>query len=158
MAWETGSASTNFNAQGYVDSQIDQREGLRNAASSYKTSSGGGFFGGGYSLVGMDVSKVPAVINKMDAYIKAIEQHLDGIQADASPNGAYKGEEVQAAVRKYIEKVQNYCVNLCSQLRAFEDRLKAAQEAWETATKNIAESVNTSNGSFSEGTYYQRQR
>lgn len=159
MAWETTATTSDFNAKEYATNQIDGRSGQR--AGSAGGYNGGGIFGWGaqsYSIVGMDASKIPTVRQSIENYVQGIEDHVSQIDAKANADGAYKGEEVQAAVSTYVETVKEYCINLCSQLRAFSDKLADAQTAWETATGNIAGTVETSNSSFEKGTRYTSQK
>lgn len=159
MAWETQSVTSDFDAKSYTNNQIAGREGVRGqAAGSYN---GGGLFGWGkqeYSIVGMDITKVDATRSAIADYVAAIENHVNGIDALADANGAYKSDEVQSAVKAYVEKVKEYCINLCSQLRAFSDKLADAKAVWESGTANIASTVQGSAGSFDTGTRYTEQR
>lgn len=159
MAWETETTTSNFNAGSYTTNQIAAREGLRSGATgSYNA---GGWFGIGaqeYSIVGMDITKVGATRAAISDYVAKIENHLNSIDALADASNAYRSEEVQAAVKSYIEKVKEYCINLCSQLRAFSDKLQDASAAWESGTANIASTVQSNTGSFDAGTRYTEQR
>lgn len=159
MAWETQSATSDFDAKSYTNNQVAGREGQRSgAAGGYN---GGGWFGIGrqeYSIVGMDITKVDATRAAIADYVAGIENHVNGIDALADANNAYKSEEVQTAVRSYVEKVKEYCINLCSQLRAFSDKLADAKAAWESGSANIASTVSGSAGSFDAGTKYTEQR
>ena len=159
MAWETETTTSIFNAVSYTTNQIAAREGLRSGATgSYNA---GGWFGIGaqeYSIVGMDITKVGATRAAISDYVAKIENHLNSIDALADASNAYRSEEVQAAVKSYIEKVKEYCINLCSQLRAFSDKLQDASAAWESGTANIASTVQSNTGSFDAGTRYTEQR
>ncbi len=161
MAWETETTTSSFNAGSYTTNQIAAREGLRSGATgSYN---GGVTWLGGigaqeYSIVGMDITKVGATRAAISDYVAKIENHLNSIDALADASNAYRSEEVQAAVKSYIEKVKEYCINLCSQLRAFSDKLQDASAAWESGTANIASTVQSNTGSFDAGTRYTEQR
>lgn len=159
MAWETETATSNFNAGDYTTKQIAAREGLRSGSTgSYNSGWGLGWGAQEYSIVGMDISGVRSVRTAISNYVAAIENHLNGIDALADANNAYKSDEVQAAVKTYVEKVKEYCINLCSQLRAFSDKLQDASAAWESGTANIASTVQSNTGSFDAGTRYTEQR
>lgn len=157
--WETQSVTSDFDARSYTNNQIAGREAQRGqAAGSYD---GGGFLGIGrqeYTIVGMDITKVDATRSAISDYVNAIENHVSGIDALADASGAYKSDDVQAAVKSYVEKVKEYCINLCSQLRAFSDKLADAKAVWESGTANIASSVQGSAGSFDAGTRYTEGR
>ena len=159
MSWETQTAKSEFDAKSYTNNQIDSRSGQR--AESTGGYNGGGLFGIGaqsYSIVGMDANQIPAVRQDLGSYVQAIEEHIQQIDASTDANNAFRGEEVQSAVTAYVEKVKEYCINLCSQLRAFSDKLADAQAAWETGTGNIAGTVNDGNSSFATGTKYTEQK
>lgn len=162
MGWESQTTTSQFDAGSYTTNQIAGREGSRSGASG--TTNGGlfgtGLFGntGGYSIIGMDITKVDATRAAISDYVTAIENHVSGIDALANANSAYKSDDVQAAVKSYVEKVKEYCINLCSQLRAFSDKLADAKEAWESGTANISSTVQSSSGSFDAGTRYTEQR
>lgn len=159
MAWESQTTTSQFDAKSYATNQIAGREGVRSgAAGAYN---GGGIFGWGkqeYSIVGMDITKVDSTRAAISDYVTAIENHVSGIDALANANSAYRSDDVQAAVKSYVEKVKEYCINLCSQLRAFSDKLADAKSVWESGTANIASTVSSSTGSFEAGTKYTEQR
>ena len=168
MAWESETASSSFNAENYTTNQIAGREGLRSGSVVSGVDRFGNNLARGfsnitglnlsYSIVGMDMTKVGAAREAISNYVAGIESHLNNIDALADANKAYKSEEVQAAVKSYIEKVKEYCINLCSQLRAFSDKLADASAAWERATSNMASTVQSNTGSFDAGTRYTEQR
>ena len=158
MAWETSSTASEFDAKTFTTTQIDGRSGQRGgAAGSYD---GGGWFGIGaqeYSIVGMDVTQIPTVRESINTYVQGIEDHVNQIDTSVEANAAFRGEEVQTAVKAYVETVKEYCINLCSQLRAFSDKLADAQKAWETGIGSISSTVSESNNAFSKGTKYTSQ-
>lgn len=169
MAWETQNVTSDFDARSYTNNQIAGREGARSGAIGSANTGGvgnllnfanGSAWGntGGYSIVGMDITKVDATRAAISDYVAAIENHVNGIDALADANNAYKSEEVQSAVRSYVEKVKEYCINLCSQLRAFSDKLADAKAAWESGAANIASTVSSGAGSFDAGTKYTEQK
>lgn len=159
MAWDSQSVTSQFDAGSYTTNQIAGREGSRSAANGGYN--GGGLFGIGaqeYSIVGMDITKVDTARASINDYVVAIENHVNGIDALANASSAYKSDEVQSAVQSYVEKVKAYCINLCSQLRAFSDKLADAKEAWESGTANISSTVSGSASSFDAGTKYTEQK
>ena len=158
MAWETETTTSNFNAGSYTTNQIAAREGLRSGATGSYNAGWMGIGAQEYSIVGMDITKVGATRAAISDYVAKIENHLNSIDALADASNAYRSEEVQAAVKSYIEKVKEYCINLCSQLRAFSDKLQDASAAWESGTANIASTVQSNTGSFDAGTRYTEQR
>lgn len=156
MAWESETVASNFNAESYTANQIAGREGLRSKSTVSWWENMVGL--SSYDIVGMDMTKVGVARDAFADYVAKIESHLNAIDALADASKAYKSEEVQAAVRSYIDKVKEYCINLCSQLRAFSDKLADASAAWERATSNMASTVQSNTGSFDAGTRYTEQR
>ena len=146
-SWETQTRTSGFDAMSFTTNQISGREGSRQKAS-------GGVRRGGYKIVGMDVTKVGPAIEALNTYVTNIEKYVEGLEATATSSQAFKSEVVTAAVKKYIEKVETYCINLCSQLRAFGDKLKDAQAQWEESMRSFADSINTSESQLDAGTKY----
>lgn len=106
-----------------------------------------------YSIVGMDVTKVEGAINSINDYIKRVESKAREINEKADMNIAFKSDVVQASVKAYIEKVEEYCVNLCSQLTNFRDRLGLARDAWELHMQEFSDNISSSSNSFDTYTY-----
>ena len=155
--WETQATTTGFDAKQFTSSQIGEREGSRSGGLGNLALDG--LAGAatnllGISIVGMAMDKVPACRDSIRTYVQNLEDHLNTIDATASADEAYKGEEVKAAVKAYVEKVKEYCINLTSQLNAFSDKLQSALNAWETGTQNIADTVSGSAGSYATGAKY----
>ena len=151
--WERGqnTAISTFDATGQITKQISGR-GERFITSDTATS--GGFFGG-YSIVGMSAKKIPAVVASIKSdYVKKIVNHIDQIETLASADQAFKSEEVQAAVKAYLEKVKEYCMNLCSVLNAFADKAEDAHKAWTEFEKNTAASLGASTSATNAGDLY----
>lgn len=148
--WDTAATQTQFDAGAAARSQIEQRSAAREAAAGKASKSGS------YSIVGMNVTKIPGVIDAIEAYIKNINAVIDKINTEADPTKAFRGDEVQSAVKSYIEKVKEECYNLVSDLRAFEDKLVEAQHAWQSSMSSMASNVSSSAGSYATGTMYQR--
>ena len=154
--WVTETSKSTFDASSFTERQIAGRDGSRSKAS---TGSVGGLLGlGAYSIVGMDITKVGLAIEKIEDYVVAVETHVAGIEATANSDLAFKSEAVKAAVQRYVNKVKDYSINLCSQLRAFEDKLKDAQEKWEQGAGRMADTINTTEGQYDTGTKYTATR
>lgn len=147
MGFETEKVKSTMNATSYASTQIAAREGSRSKATNSNVWST-------YSIVGMDVTKVNSVRDEIDRYVTEIEDHVNKIDPTANANVGFKSDEVQAAVRQYIDKVKTYCINLCSQLRAFSDKLEDAKNAWEKATSNMSSAINSTKNSFDAGSKY----
>ena len=55
--------------------------------------------------------------------------------------------------RNYIEKVEEYCANLCSQLKLFRDRLQEADAAWRAHAEALSQTISADTASFDAGTH-----
>ena len=152
--WNSQKIYSGFNAEQYVDQHIAGREGGREGINTSKRSD--------YDVVGINVHKIPTVQSAITLYINKIKSQIERLDPLATSGSAYRSTDsadgdVEIAVREYINKVKTYCMNLTSQLEAFNDKLEDVKAAWDQGAKSIADSVNTSNSAFSEGTQYTRQ-
>lgn len=148
--WDSGTVYSGFNAEQYVENHIAGREGTREGAASKVKSS--------YSVVGINVNKIPTVQEAVTSYINKIKAQIEVLEPLATADNAYRSEKVQTAVKDHITKIKNYCNNLTSQLEAFNDKLADVTLAWEQGTGTIAQSIGEATATFSEGTEYVRQR
>lgn len=168
--WNTETQRSEFDAQSFINKQIDGRAGVRGGVlGNIGTSAngvpgvGGVSFGIGginlsaFSIVGMDITKVQPAIDAIDTYVLALENHIEAIDPLAQSTEAFKGETLDTSMIKYVQKVKDYCMNLASQLRAFQDKLVDAQNAWKASVNKISETIDQSTGSYSTGEKYSRQ-
>ncbi|MBE6155824.1 MAG: hypothetical protein E7164_03600 [Firmicutes bacterium] len=163
--WQTDTITSSFDTMGGANKIVSDR-GAQRSASSVGTHKTGGFLGIGAktvsnlpasSIVGMNVNEVENMREAIEDYCAAIENYLKGLNPTADATIAFKSEEVNAALRDYMEKVKEYCLNLVSQLRAFSDKLADVRNQWQTASQNIAETIGSTSGSaFASGTTYTR--
>ena len=66
-----------------------------------------------------------------------------------------KIEEVkQQKAVKNMENVKTYCINLVSQLLAFNDKLRDVRNQWQQYTSNLAGNINSTAGQYATGTRY----
>lgn len=156
--WQTSTTSSEFNAQSYSENMKNERTGREGGDSSISGRNPGGLFGwgaSGYDIVGMDSNQVEPMRNAIDAYVHNIETYLDNINLMATADTAFKGEEVQEAVKKYLDTCKKYCINLTSQLLAFSDQIQDASDQWKKSTQNIAQNINNGAAGFGTGSKYQ---
>ena len=99
------------------------------------------FSGSEYPLVGMNASLIPEVKSAIEEYLLGINKILNQINTEISSTHAFKGEEITAAVEKYLTSVKDYAQNLVSQLKAFEDKLTEANTAWNNSIKSLAGNI-----------------
>lgn len=149
---------SSFDAVNPATNQISQREGSRSAAGTIYTGVvDNGFFGAGkkeYSVVGLNVAAIDGMREAIRNYVNEIKNHLDGIDPLANSSNAFRSDEVEQAIRVYISKVKDYCLNLTSQLLAFSDKLADVKSAYFGSMSSIASNINQQTTSFSEGTAY----
>ena len=108
-----------------------------------------------YSVVGINATQAKAAADRMVTSTKALMDKIKSINVDATKlDNAVKGNEVQQAIKDYIEKVKQYCAAVVSDINAFADKLYEVSRVWEESQKTFATgSINESaNSSFSGST------
>ncbi len=115
-----------------------------------------GTMNAGYDMVGIAGPEVENMREAIRAYVSNVQNVLKKVIEDSSNgiNAAFRGSQAQEAVISYLEKVRLYINNLTSDLLSFSDKLADVGNAWKKAQEAIAGNINTSTGSFSEGTAY----
>lgn len=109
-------------------------------------------------VVGINANKVPDMINSIEEYIRRINSHLDKIKEETDTKMAMQGEYAEAA-RIYVQTACDVCYRIVTQLRYFEDKLVAIQEAYSKKDQNMASTINTASSELnSSWTEYQRQK
>jgi len=108
-------------------------------------------FGG--DVVGINVNKIPDMIQAIEDYINKINNHLDEIKTNTSTENAMKGEYA-TAVKAYVGAACDVCYKITSQLRYFEDKLMMVQEAYTQKDQNLSSTISDTasemNSSWSE--------
>lgn len=94
-----------------------------------------------YSIVGIDATKVWPTRQKINEYVKRLEEKVKSINESADMNKVVKSEEIQLAVKNYISKVEEYCANLCSMLKIFDYKLYDVQEIWKNTASSFAANI-----------------
>lgn len=154
--WNTEATTSTFDAGKFTTEALSSRTGRETGASSISGRSAG-FFGigaSGYDIVGIDANKVDSMRESIRTYVKNIETYLDGVDPLADANGAFRGEEVQTAVRKYIDTCKEYCKNLSSNLLAFSDQIGDVKNQWQAAMGKIAGTIDTGSQSYGSTDHY----
>lgn len=150
MAWTTGVSGVTITAATATTGQIDGRSGAREGASLASDNT--------YSIVGMNMRKVDAVVKSIDMYCERIKLKLEAVDANAKADDAFKGDLVQQAVKNYIEKVKLYSTNLTSQLKAFQDEILDAKAQWQASLSSFASNIDTNTSQFNAGEEYRNVR
>ena len=183
-SWETQATASGFDANAARNSIMEGRQrgnesqnfglglntgGFEQTSSTHHHDVGINWFGvdwggndytttttSGYDIVGINGNQVEPMRQSIRDYVSEVQGLIDttlSTSADQARN-AFRGEEAIAAVNAYIDKIKDYCKNITSTLLAFSDKLADVGNAWRAAQENIAGNVNSSTGTFSEGTAY----
>ena len=151
-SWNFSTSTSAFSAKDVASNTISGRTGTRvsdNSAITELTS-----LASQTSLVGMNVEAIPGMRQEIQNYCSAIERKLEEIETEINPDVAFKSEEVQSAIKSYLTKVKEYCINLTSDLLAFSDKLADARNEWIKQTQEMAGDINSATGAFDAGTKY----
>ena len=108
-------------------------------------------------VVGINANKIPDMIASIEDYIGRINAHLDQIKEETSTANAMQGEYAEAT-KVYVQTACDVCYRIVTQLRFFEDKLVAVQQAYTKKDQNMASTINTAGSELnSTWTEYQRQ-
>lgn len=153
-----------FDANKFTTNQVNNRVSSRSgsfgvSSSSAAKISGSGLFGSnvgakGYSIVGLQVGEIPNMRSAINTYVDGIETFLSNISPDIEANAAFRSDDVQTAVKKYLETVKTYCINLTSQLRAFSDKLADVKATYEANMATLSGAIDSNRTAFDAGTKY----
>ena len=109
----------------------------------------------GDDVIGLNASKIPEMKSAIMDMCNAIDAKLNELETDIDSNPAYRGEGIDAALKNYLGRVAEYCSNLTSTLRAFNDKLTDVKNQWDAATGSMESQIGSTSGSFATGTQYQ---
>ena len=109
----------------------------------------------GDDVIGLNASKIPEMKSAIMDMCNAIDAKLNELETDIDSNSAYRGEGIGAALKNYLGRVAEYCSNLTSTLRAFNDKLTDVKNQWDAATGSMESQIGSTSGSFATGTQYQ---
>lgn len=159
-SWQsTVQGAENFSVEEQVTKRIDSR-GERGGATGVKGWINDKIGGFGSDIVGINATKVPEMQSQIRDSVSALQNKINEIDAATDQDKAFRSDDIQAAVKEYIEKVKEYCNALISDLNAFNDKLQVVREAWEKSSQSFASDQITAdkNSSFSDNTtQYQEQ-
>ena len=161
MDWNVDAKESVFDASAATSATIaqrsDQRAGAGSSPHNYRT----GLFGNtrdvsenAGSIVGMSMTEASNMVTAINEYTDAIMNYVKGIEPTANSDVAFKSDAVKTALVSYFEKVQEYCSNLVSDLKAFGDKVTDAKNQWEAATQEMASKVGGTASSFNTSTEY----
>lgn len=108
-------------------------------------------------VVGINAAKIPEMKQAIEDYIKKVESHLNEIKTNTSTENAMKGEYA-TAVKTYVGAACDVCFKITSQLRYFEDKLTAVEQAYQQKDENLAGTISdTASDMNSQYTEYKPQ-
>lgn len=160
--WEATTQQSTFDATIASQQAMDGRSATRSFVGGFEGMVTGGAGGigasayGMYDVVGINANAVDGMRKQIRNSVQNLQNYIDGIEAEANSDNAFRSEEIKAEVVKYVTTVKDYCKALISDLLAFSDKLADVKTAWEQSTKNFAtSSVSSAASSMSEhATYY----
>ena len=115
MAWQTNTLGVTTVGGAGVTSLISQRDSSRMGDASSASNS--------YSIVGMDMNKVPDVKEAIQGYIRRVRQTIDQVESCANPQNAFRGNEIEKAVMDYVTAVKHYTQAVVGKLESFHAEL-----------------------------------
>ena len=170
MNFQTESVASTFDAEAAMTSLQGERDAQRSGsigqALGAMNSYGGGSslagavseaFGlGGWdrSVVGINVGEIDSMVNAITSYCENIENYLKQLDPAANSLQAFRGEAVQEQLRNYMDTMKTYCMNLVSQLLAFNDKLRDVRNQWNQYTSDVAGNIGSATGQYATGSRY----
>lgn len=131
--WSTGTVKSTLDTSSKINSTIGSRTDTRSGSSSGVTSSE-------FDVVGINTADIPAMKDAIMSYVKRINNCLAKVDIAKNTN-AFRSEEVDKSLNKYITSEKKYCTDLVSQLLAFSDKLSDISEAWEKHSQRTSEEI-----------------
>lgn len=107
-----------------------------------------------YNVVGLNVNKIENMRTVITDYVTGIQKYLDDFNPSAISAQAFRGEEVNEAVKNYIDSVKKYCMDSTSYLLAFCDKLTAVREAYQANMAMLGKQIDGSKSSLSNSSAY----
>lgn len=110
---------------------------------------------GTYSVVGIRGDGARLAADNIVAKCDEVMKEIDGIEIDQSVlDSAFKGEDLQAAFRNYVNSVKLYCEAAVSDIKAFADKIYEVAEQWKASQATYATNVvgESATSSFADGT------
>lgn len=158
-SWGTDvSGAKGISTIGEISNYKSERSGHRAEAADISYAKTGGWLGKDYSVVGINANQVGTMREAIRNYVTGIQTEISKIQTDLDANGAFKGEEVQSAVRAYLTTVEDYAKALTSYLLTFSDKLKDVEEAWTSYVGTMAGNVTNTKGTFGSTQTYTEKK
>ena len=142
MGWKTDIQSFGFEAQDWIKNGFDQlKQNFSKTVGNVKATFTSVVSGTSY--VGINGSKITYMRDAIRTYVKAIQEHLDKVVAEASTTNAFKGDYA-VAVTEYVKAVEQACKDYTTALLEFSDNLDIIAEAYHAKDAEFASSITSS--------------
>ena len=130
-----------FAASSSFDTRISSREATREGGMGLPTEIG--IAGLGYlDLVGMNAPKAREAADNMVGELNKTMKMIEGLTVDQSVlDGAIKSDEVQKALKDYIDKEKRLLSAIVSDLKGLCDKLYEISKAWEKSTDSFGQNT-----------------
>lgn len=170
MNFQTDSVASTFDAEASMSSLQSERDSQRSGNVGTALGAMGSYGGnasllgaitetvglGGWdrSVVGINVGEIDSMVNAITSYCENIENYLNKLDPSANSIQAFRGEAVQERLREYMDTMKTYCMNLVSQLLAFNDKLRDVRNQWQQYTSDVAGNIGSATGQYATGSRY----
>lgn len=157
--WNTETSKSTFDATSALNNAVQARTGTREGSGNLNFNPlaslmkiGDGIFGSfaGYDVVGMKVSEVPQIKSALEHYMAHILGRLMDLEMGANKDSAFKSRKVQSAVDQYLVEVRDLCMNLVTNLEAFDDKLTDVANKWAAQTSEMSSNINSAGSGLAE--------
>ena len=100
-----------------------------------------------YDVIGIHGAKARGAAEMIVGSCDAINQKVEGILVNADIlNKAVVGDDLQTAIKEYVETVKDYFQAVISDVKLFADKLYEVAKKWEDAQAKFAGNINNDKG------------
>ena len=123
-----------FDAGGFVTNAKDILDGMTVTGVDTLTT-------GTYDIIGMNAVQIPEMREAIAIYVADATDWLEKIAEECNGALAFKNQQVEDAIKAYLEAVREVIVSFVSNLLAFSDKLADVHNAWLESAERYAEDV-----------------
>lgn len=146
MNFNVDTQKSSFNVNTSFDKMKDERAEQRDNTQTDSLANVG--------VIGLKAGEIPNMKAAITTMCDNIQNKVNEMQTEISSLDAYKGTDIDAALKNYLANVAAYCNNLTSNLKAFNDKLTDVEKAWAAATSSMSEKISGNAGNFATGSQY----
>ena len=122
-------------------------EGYQTTLNAYTKEGSGNL---GYTgIVGIDVTKIPAMKEGIDNYIRFVDTSVESVLNEISYDEAFSNDEMITEIKSFSDAVKTATMHYFSHLRAFQDLLTSIQANYEKQNSEMASNLKTEASSTS---------